>query len=159
MSDLEFKPIHNFFRVTVSSTNYTKGTNSDLNSLQVYKNASYKIKSKKKSITLLLQLHKTTRTQLTKFSKKPYAAESVQLTMNPNLMGGSIISSIKTLMVFIGTEPEYSVEGYLNAVTAIFFKLMIRTSKHTQSIKIGYIDVQLYSKPHLMEQEQFKKDF
>ena len=38
--------------------------------------------------------------------------------MNPYLMGGSSITSNKPLMVFTGTEPECSVEDYLNAVTA-----------------------------------------
>ena len=33
-------------------------------------------------------------------------------------MGGSSISSNKPLIVFTGTDPEYSVEDYLNAVTA-----------------------------------------
>ena len=33
-------------------------------------------------------------------------------------MGGSSISSNKPLMVFTGTDPEYSVEDYLSAVTA-----------------------------------------
>ena len=33
-------------------------------------------------------------------------------------MGGSSITSNKPLMVFTGTDPEYSVEDYLNAVTA-----------------------------------------
>ena len=34
-------------------------------------------------------------------------------------MGGSSISLNKPLLVFTGTDPEYSVENYLNAVTAI----------------------------------------
>ena len=38
--------------------------------------------------------------------------------MNPYLMGESSITSSKPLTVFTGTEPEYSVEDYLNAVTA-----------------------------------------
>ena len=38
------------------------------------------------------------------------AAESQQMNMNPYLMGGSSISSKKPLMVFTGTDPEYSVE-------------------------------------------------
>ena len=33
-------------------------------------------------------------------------------------MGGSSISSNKPLMDYTGTDPEYSVEDYLNAVTA-----------------------------------------
>ena len=38
----------------------------------------------------------------------PNAAETLQMTMNVNLMGGSSIPSNKTLMVFTGTDPEYS---------------------------------------------------
>ena len=48
----------------------------------------------------------------------PHAAESLQMTMNPFLMGGSSITSNKPLMVFTGTDTEYSVEDYLNAVAA-----------------------------------------
>ena len=48
----------------------------------------------------------------------PNAAESLQMTMNPYLMGGSSISLNKPLIIFTGTDPEYSVEDYLNAVTA-----------------------------------------
>ena len=48
----------------------------------------------------------------------PNAAESLQMTMNPYLMGGSSITSNKPLMVFTGTDPEFSVQDYLNAVTA-----------------------------------------
>ena len=48
----------------------------------------------------------------------PNAAESLQMTMNRYLMGGSSISLNKTPMVYTGTDPDYSVEGYLNAVTA-----------------------------------------
>ena len=48
----------------------------------------------------------------------PNVAESLQMTMNPNLMGGLSITSNIPLMVFKGTDPEYSEEDYLNAVTA-----------------------------------------
>ena len=65
-----------------------------------------------------LQQHEITKNQLTNFSQIPNAAESLQMTMNPYLMGGSSITSNKPLMVFTRTDPEYSVEGYLNAVTA-----------------------------------------
>ena len=43
MSDLEFKPNHKFFRVTISSIKCTKNTNSDINSLHAYNNSLYKI--------------------------------------------------------------------------------------------------------------------
>ena len=59
-----------------------------------------------------LQQHEITKSQPTKISQKPKAAESLQMTMNPYLMGDSSISSNKQL------DPEYSVEDYLHAVTA-----------------------------------------
>ena len=65
-----------------------------------------------------IQQHDLTKTQLSNFSQKPNAAESLQVTMNPYLMGASSITSNIPLMVFTGTDPEYSVEDYLNAVTA-----------------------------------------
>ena len=43
MSDFEFKPIHEFFRVTISSIKYMKDSNSDMISLHVYNNSPYKI--------------------------------------------------------------------------------------------------------------------
>ena len=65
-----------------------------------------------------LQQHEITKNQLTTFSQIPNATESLPMTMNPYLMGGSSITSNKPLMVFTGTDPENSVEDYLNAVTA-----------------------------------------
>ena len=64
-----------------------------------------------------LQQHEITKSQPTNFSQMPNAAESLQMTMNPYLMGGSSIQSNKSLMVFTGTDPEYFVEDYLKAVT------------------------------------------
>ena len=55
----------------------------------------------------LLQ-HEITKSQLTKFSQMPNVAESIQMTVNPYLMGGSSKTSNKTLMVFTGTDPENS---------------------------------------------------
>ena len=66
-----------------------------------------------------LQQHEITKNQLSNFSQMPNAAESLQMTMNPYLMGESSITSNNLLMVLTGTDPEYSVEDYLNAVTAI----------------------------------------
>ena len=43
MSDFEFKPIHKFFKITISSIKYSKHTNSDIISLHVYNNTPYKI--------------------------------------------------------------------------------------------------------------------
>ena len=65
-----------------------------------------------------LQQHEITKNHLTNFSQIPNAAESLQMTINPYLMGGSSITSIEPLMVFTDTDPEYSVKDYFNAVTA-----------------------------------------
>ena len=54
-----------------------------------------------------LQQHEITKNQLTNFSQMPNAEESLQMTMNPY-----------PLILFTGTDPEYSVEDFLNAVTA-----------------------------------------
>ena len=43
MSDLEFKPIHNFFRIKFSSIKYIKNSNSDIISSHVYNNSPYQI--------------------------------------------------------------------------------------------------------------------
>ena len=64
------------------------------------------------------QTFKLVTTQLSVFYQIPNAADSVQMTMNPYLMSGSSISSNKPLMIFTGTDHEYSVEDYLNAITA-----------------------------------------
>ena len=43
ISDLEFRPIHKFFRVTISFIKYMKNSNSDMICLHVYNNFPYKI--------------------------------------------------------------------------------------------------------------------
>ena len=43
MSDLEFRPIHKFFRVTISSIKYRKHSNSDIISLHVNNSSPYQI--------------------------------------------------------------------------------------------------------------------
>ena len=63
-----------------------------------------------------LQQHEITKNHFQIFHN--FFAESIQMTMNQHLMGGSSKTSNKPLMVFTGTDPEYSVEDYLNAVIA-----------------------------------------
>ena len=43
MSDFEFKPIHKFFKITISSIKYLKNTNSDIISLHVYNKTPYQV--------------------------------------------------------------------------------------------------------------------
>ena len=81
---------------------------------------SYQLTQMQNEIPLpyYLQQHEITKNQLSNFSQMPNAAESLQMTMNPYLMGGLSLTSNKTLMVFTGTDTEYSVEDCLNAVAA-----------------------------------------
>ena len=89
------------------------------------------------------QQHEITKSQLTNFSQMPNASESLQMTMSPYLMSGSSIKSNKPLMVFRGTDPEYSVENYLNAVTE---NLILNTGPEQINRPLhqdfGYIDEQ-----------------
>ena len=43
MSDFEFRPIHKFFKITISSIKYERNTKSDIISLHVYNNTPNKI--------------------------------------------------------------------------------------------------------------------
>ena len=43
MSDIEFKPVHKFFKITISSIKYLKNTNSDIILLHVYNNTPYQV--------------------------------------------------------------------------------------------------------------------
>ena len=43
MSDFECKPIHKFFKITISSIKYLKNTISDIISLHVYNNTPYQV--------------------------------------------------------------------------------------------------------------------
>ena len=43
MSDFEFRPIHKFFKITISSIKYENNINSDIISLHVYNNTPNKI--------------------------------------------------------------------------------------------------------------------
>ena len=43
MSDFEFRPIHKFFKITISIIKYEKDINSDIISLHVFNNTSNKI--------------------------------------------------------------------------------------------------------------------
>ena len=81
--------------------------------------------------------HEITKRQFTNFSQMPNAAESLQMSMNPYLMGESSISSNKPLKVFTGTYPEYSVEDYLNAVTANLILIIGPQPVNTPLLKNG----------------------
>ena len=81
---------------------------------------------------------KLQKTQLLNFFQKPNAAESLLMTLNPYFLGGSSFSSNKPLMVFTGTDSEYSEEDYLTAVTAILI-LNLRLEPVKTSLQQNWI--------------------
>ena len=66
-----------------------------------------------------LQQHEITRNQLSNFSQMPKCSRIIT-NDNESIPYGldHQLTSNKPLMVFTGTDPEYFVEDYLNAVTA-----------------------------------------
>ena len=87
----------------------------------------------------------------------PNAAETLQMTKNLYLMGGSSISSNKTLKIFTGTDPKYSEEDYLNEVTAILIfdtgPEPVNTAVH-QTWITRRIDAQVEFKTRMMTQHK-----
>ena len=73
---------------------------------------------KENLLPFYVQQHEKAKTQLINYTQTPNTVVSHQMTLIPYLMSGSPITSDKPLMVFTRTDPEYSVEDYLNAVTA-----------------------------------------
>ena len=71
-----------------------------------------------------LEQHEIAKIQLKSLLKIPNTAKSLQMTINPYIIGGASLTSNKPLMVFTGTDPENSVEDYLNAVTANLFLII-----------------------------------
>ena len=65
------------------------------------------------------------------------------MTMNPYIMGGSSLSSYKLLTVFTATDPEYSIEDYLNAVRANLILNIGPEPVKKPHHQNGYIEVQL----------------
>ena len=72
MSDIDLRPIHKFFRVTISSIKYAKNTNSDFINLLVYFISPYKI-------TLHLNLLEFCETNATlhSFQEKAYRVKHI----------------------------------------------------------------------------------
>ena len=83
MSDLEFRPIHNFFRVTISSIEYMKDSSSDMISLHIHNNSPFKI-----NLTLgLLGFYQTNAT-ISPTKEKTYRVNNV---LQPQNIGESTI--------------------------------------------------------------------
>ena len=108
---------------------------------------------KTKNIALLLTSTKKNQyLSAHKIYSKPNAALSLQMAINSNNIGGSSVTFDKSLKVFTEAAPEYSVEDYFNAVTAILILDLAQKLSRDHFIIIRFIDVQHYNKPHPKEQ-------
>ena len=72
MSDFEFKPIHKFFKITISSIKYLKNTNSDIISLHVYNNTPYQV-----TLTLGLLGYCETNATISPMHEKVYRVNNI----------------------------------------------------------------------------------
>ena len=108
-----FEPYTRYEQIGQPRTNPTPYNHSfqQQNPVNTY---SYQLTNMRNEIRLsyYLQQHEITKRQLTSFSHMAPAAESLQMTMNPYLMGGSSITSNKPQIVITGTDLENSVEDY-----------------------------------------------
>ena len=73
----------------------------------------YQVEAMRNEIPLLYYLQKPeiTKDKLTNFTKIANTVQSLQITMNPYLMGELSLSSNEPLMVFTGADSEYSLKG------------------------------------------------
>ena len=72
MSDFEFKPIHKFFKITISSIKYLKNSNSDIISLHVYNNTPYQV-----TLTLGLLGYCETNATISPIHEKAYRVNNI----------------------------------------------------------------------------------
>ena len=85
------------------------------------------------SLPYYLQQYKVAKTPLPSFTQIPNTAELLRMTLKPYFMAGSSITPNKPLMVFTGTDLEYSVEDYLKAVTA---KLILNIGPEPENTRL-----------------------
>ena len=74
------------------------------------------------------------------------------MTMNFYFIGRSSITSNTPPTLFTGTDPEYLVEDYLNAVTTNLISNIGPQLIHTPLTKIGFVDKKHWYKLHLKVQ-------
>ena len=78
-----------------------------------------------------LQQPEITKDKFTSFTLLPNTVQSLQITMNPYLIDGLSLSSNEPLIVFTGTDSEYSVEGYSIQLEKILFSTYVTPKKNT----------------------------
>ena len=110
MSDFEFKPIHKFFKITISSIKYLKNSNSDIISLHVYNNTPYQV-----TLPLGLLGYCETNATISPIHEKAYRVNNIlqlldicqSTILNEELSINNIISNEKKIQI-ISQKPHIS---------------------------------------------------
>ena len=110
MSDFEFKPIHKFFKVTISSIKCLKNTNSDIISLHVYNNTPYQV-----TLPLGLLEYCETTTTISPVHEKAYRVNNIlqlldicqSTILNEELSINNIISNEKRNTDYFTKTPYF----------------------------------------------------
>ena len=120
MSDFEFKPIHKFFKITISSIKYLKNSNSDIISLHVYNNTPYQV-------TLPLELlgYCETNATISPIHEKAYRVNNIlqlldicqSTILNEELSINNIISNEKRNTDYFTKTPYFKPTFNINNYT------------------------------------------
>ena len=124
MSDLEFRPIHKFFRGIISSLKYMKNSNSDINSLHVYNNSPYEI-------NLPLELLGYCETNATTSPTKKAAYRVNNFLQLLDICQSTILDEDLSINNIISSGKRNT--DYFTKTT--YFKPTFQTSKHTEEQK------------------------
>ena len=110
MSDFEFKPIHKFFKITISFIKYLKNTNSDIISLHLYNNTPYQV-----TLPLGLLGYCETNGTISPVHEKAYRVNNIlqlldicqSTTLNEELSINNIISNEKRNSDYFTKTPNF----------------------------------------------------
>ena len=121
MSDLEFRPIHKFFRVTISSFKYMKDSNSDMISVHIYNNYPNKI-------TLPLGLLSYCETNATVSPTKEIAYRVNNILQLLDICQSTILDEELSINNILSNEKQNT--DYFTKTT--YFKPLFQLSKYTE---------------------------
>ena len=120
MSDFEFKPIHKFFKITISSIKYLKNSNSDIISLHVYNNTPYQV-----TLPLGLLGYCETNATISPIHEKEYRVNNIlqlldicqSTILNEELSINNIISNDKRNTDYFTKTPYFKPTFNINSYT------------------------------------------
>ena len=137
MSDFEFKPIHKFFKITISSIKYLKNSNSDIISLHVYNNTPYQV-----TLPLGLLGYCETNATISPMHEKAYRVNNIlqlldicqSTILNEELSINNIISNEKRNTDYFTKTPYFKPTFNINNYTEDQQKFLTMFNFHHSQI-------------------------